>query len=698
MRFLFILILSCLTAFADSPWQYFPTTNEMIAAAIPAINANFNATLGGFTGTNDWGGGPFQYKNNSLRAIDMRDIFPSSSTGLWMRVFSPVGTNAPSTLTIGGNTWPSVDATYDLGISSKNWRNLNLSGSLKLGSATSGYFPYFSSTTLTTPSPIFTDTSNVGIGTTSTPFTLTLGNNNFVGWEYNSSAASRRWAVFNDDTVSGDWALATQSSKVGALSVYRIYVSPTGNVRIPISMHIGGTSDPGANNLTVDGITTTATLSDSGNATVGGNTTMSGGLSVTTLITNATLTASLPVRSGTDKTLVSGAISLTAASGETSGILPESKGGTHTDTYSVGDLLVGSSGNTLIKLPAGTTGYVLTRTATTNIWAAPSAGTSANPSASVGLSAVNGSASTFITSDSAPPLSQSIAPTWTGKHTFSLLSGSGGLSQIVTAPSDLYTNSITFSGIDESFQYNSSGAYQTGFRLVTHKNNVTDGNKESSTLFYVADTAGSGYIPKIILHTQGLIELPDTTASRYLKLNSTNGLTGDATESANTIFAGPTSGGAAVPSFRALSAGDISGIIGSVSPTANNNEIIGSSTNYLLTGTMARVDFGSGDPQVTITAGKWLVTAILSIGGQANTTGVVFKFYNSTDSTDIANSFRSTQSIAGQVDQGFAQNIINVSGTKTIQLYAQASPDLGGLLNPSLVSTNTTITAINLSN
>lgn len=43
----------------------------------------------------------------------------------------------------------------------------------------------------------------------------------------------------------------------------------------------------------------------------------------------------------------------------------------------------------------------------------------ANPSASIGLTAVNGSATTSMRSDAAPALSQSIAPTWTGKHTWS---------------------------------------------------------------------------------------------------------------------------------------------------------------------------------------------------------------------------------------------------------------------------------------
>lgn len=42
----------------------------------------------------------------------------------------------------------------------------------------------------------------------------------------------------------------------------------------------------------------------------------------------------------------------------------------------------------------------------------------ANPSAAVGLAAINGVAATFMRSDAAPPLDVSIAPTWTGVHTF----------------------------------------------------------------------------------------------------------------------------------------------------------------------------------------------------------------------------------------------------------------------------------------
>jgi hypothetical protein len=45
----------------------------------------------------------------------------------------------------------------------------------------------------------------------------------------------------------------------------------------------------------------------------------------------------------------------------------------------------------------------------------------ANPSASIGLAAVNGSAVTAMRSDGAPALSQAIVPTWTGAHTWSAL-------------------------------------------------------------------------------------------------------------------------------------------------------------------------------------------------------------------------------------------------------------------------------------
>lgn len=69
----------------------------------------------------------------------------------------------------------------------------------------------------------------------------------------------------------------------------------------------------------------------------------------------------------------------------------------------------------------GTTGQVLTSNGNTTAptWQTVAAISPANPTASVGLSAVNGSAATYMRSDAAPALSQSITPTWTGTHIFS---------------------------------------------------------------------------------------------------------------------------------------------------------------------------------------------------------------------------------------------------------------------------------------
>ena len=49
--------------------------------------------------------------------------------------------------------------------------------------------------------------------------------------------------------------------------------------------------------------------------------------------------------------------------------------------------------------------------------------TGANPTASVGLAAVNGSATTFLRSDGAPALDVGISPTWTGSHIWSKSTG-----------------------------------------------------------------------------------------------------------------------------------------------------------------------------------------------------------------------------------------------------------------------------------
>jgi hypothetical protein len=80
----------------------------------------------------------------------------------------------------------------------------------------------------------------------------------------------------------------------------------------------------------------------------------------------------------------------------------------------------------------GTSGQVLTSNGAGTLPTFQTSATSsgADPTASVGLTAVNGSATTFLRSDGAPALSQSIAPTWTGAHTFNTSAATFGVGVI----------------------------------------------------------------------------------------------------------------------------------------------------------------------------------------------------------------------------------------------------------------------------
>lgn len=113
---------------------------------------------------------------------------------------------------------------------------------------------------------------------------------------------------------------------------------------------------------------------------------------------------------------------------------------------------------------------------------AVSTATGANPSASVGLAAVNGSAATWMRSDGAPALSQAIVPTWTGAHIFN--AGSGV--PVTIQPGSADTKSLVVQGgsvtgagttpmVDLSWIWNTSGAAD-GFLI--HFTNTASGSSK----------------------------------------------------------------------------------------------------------------------------------------------------------------------------------------------------------------------------
>lgn len=139
------------------------------------------------------------------------------------------------------------------------------------------------------------------------------------------------------------------------------------------------------------------------------------------------------------------------------------QGGTGLTSYALGDTLYASAANTLSALAGNTTSTkkFYTQTGTGTVSAAPSWATiaagdipslGANPSATIGLTAVNGVATTYMTSDSAPALSQAISPTWSGTHTFSnAITVNGGGSSLkggvsITVPTSGSTLSLAATG------------------------------------------------------------------------------------------------------------------------------------------------------------------------------------------------------------------------------------------------------------
>ena len=107
--------------------------------------------------------------------------------------------------------------------------------------------------------------------------------------------------------------------------------------------------------------------------------------------------------------------------------LPVANGGTGATTLASNGVLYGNGTSAIqaLSVNSSATNKFLTQSSSAApAWTTIASGDlpdlGANPSASIGLTAVNGSATTYLRSDGAPALSQSIAPIWTGVHIFNV--------------------------------------------------------------------------------------------------------------------------------------------------------------------------------------------------------------------------------------------------------------------------------------
>jgi hypothetical protein len=102
----------------------------------------------------------------------------------------------------------------------------------------------------------------------------------------------------------------------------------------------------------------------------------------------------------------------------------------------------------------------------------------ANPSASLGLTAVNGSAHTYMRSDGAPALDQGIVPTWTGLHSFG---------------NDFYRDGAA--GTTRNFGFRSAGSNRWIFRCTS---TAESGGNAGSDFQWLSRTDAGGALLTVI--------------------------------------------------------------------------------------------------------------------------------------------------------------------------------------------------------
>lgn len=114
----------------------------------------------------------------------------------------------------------------------------------------------------------------------------------------------------------------------------------------------------------------------------------------------------------------------------------------------------------------------------------------ANPTGTIGLTAVNGTAATPMRSDAAPALSQAIAPTWTGTHTFSPASGR-----------------TTFNAVADDFAFAAVGSSTVGQSYGFFCQAGTNSSDRSFNIF----SAATGNRDYMVIRGDGRISFGNTT-------------------------------------------------------------------------------------------------------------------------------------------------------------------------------------------
>ncbi len=412
----------------------------LVGADIPAVNlasssnggvtgnlpvANLNSGTGATSHT--YWNGSGAWSAVSLTA-DVSGILPTANGGTANAFFTVAGP-ATSAKTY---TFPNTNAT----VLTDNNAVTVAQGGTGITSGTSGGIPYFSSSsTIASSSALTANALLLGGGAGGTPTNVASLGTTTTLLHGNAAGAP----TFAAASLTADVSGILPTANGGTANAFFTVAGPATSAKTFTFPNTSAT-------VLTDNAAVTVAQGGTGAATLTGLV-LGNGTSAMTAYAGTSCTNQFPRSLSASGVATCASVALAA---DVSGTLPSANGGTANAFFTVSGpasstktftfpnasstVLTDNAAVTVAQGGTGAatlTGYVkgsgtsaFTASATipySDLTGTPSIPTGANPSASAGLSAVNGSASTFMRSDGAPAISQSIVPTWTGVHTYSAL-------------------------------------------------------------------------------------------------------------------------------------------------------------------------------------------------------------------------------------------------------------------------------------